>query len=52
MTRLVIIPASQEVMEKAVEKGYVTTLIKAGATFLSPGCGPCFGTHQGLLALV
>lgn len=49
-TRLVIIPASQEVMEKAVEKGYVTTLIRAGATFSSPGCGPCLGTHQGILA--
>jgi homoaconitate hydratase family protein len=49
-TRLIIIPASQEVMEKAVENGYVTALIKAGATFSSPGCGPCLGTHQGLLA--
>jgi homoaconitate hydratase family protein len=49
-TRLVIIPASQEVMAKAIEKGYVTDLIKAGATFSSPGCGPCLGTHQGLLA--
>lgn len=49
-TRLVVIPASKEVMEKAIEKGYITTLIKAGATITSPGCGPCLGTHQGLLA--
>jgi 3-isopropylmalate/(R)-2-methylmalate dehydratase large subunit len=49
-TRLLIIPASKEVMEKAIEKGYVSTLMKAGATFSSPGCGPCLGTHQGLLA--
>jgi 3-isopropylmalate/(R)-2-methylmalate dehydratase large subunit len=49
-TRLLIIPASKEVMKKAIEKGYVSTLMKAGATFSSPGCGPCLGTHQGLLA--
>lgn len=49
-TRLVVIPASSEVMEKAVDLGYVSTLIKSGATFSSPGCGPCLGTHQGLLA--
>ncbi|ABR49113.1 3-isopropylmalate dehydratase [Alkaliphilus metalliredigens QYMF] len=49
-TRLLVIPASKEVLEKAIEKGYMTTLIKAGATFTSPGCGPCLGTHQGLLA--
>ena len=49
-TRLVVIPASNEVMEKAIEEGYITTLIKAGATITSPGCGPCLGTHQGLLA--
>lgn len=49
-TRLIVIPASSEVMEKAIEKGYLTTLIKAGATISSPGCGPCLGTHQGLLA--
>ncbi|MDF2548197.1 MAG: 3-isopropylmalate dehydratase [Anaerosolibacter sp.] len=49
-TRLIVIPASSEVMEKAIEKGYITMLIKAGATISSPGCGPCLGTHQGLLA--
>jgi len=49
-TRLLIIPASKEVMEKAIEKGYISTLIKGGATISSPGCGPCLGTHQGLLA--
>lgn len=49
-TRLVVIPASKEVLEKAIEKGYMMTLIKAGATVTSPGCGPCLGTHQGLLA--
>jgi 3-isopropylmalate/(R)-2-methylmalate dehydratase large subunit len=49
-TRLVVIPASSEVFLRATEAGYVKTLIDAGATFASPGCGPCLGTHAGLLA--
>lgn len=49
-TRLVIIPASVEVYQKAMEFGYVKSLMNSGATFASPGCGPCLGTHAGLLA--
>lgn len=49
-TRLLIIPASTEVYKKAIKLGYVEALLDAGATFSSPGCGPCLGTHQGLLA--
>jgi 3-isopropylmalate/(R)-2-methylmalate dehydratase large subunit len=49
-TRLVIIPASDEVLGRIIEKGYMAQLLKAGATFAAPGCGPCLGTHQGLLA--
>ena len=48
--RLVFIPASREVMLEATRKGYVETLLKAGATFSTPGCGPCLGAHQGVLA--
>lgn len=48
--RLIVIPSSREVLVKAMEAGYVTELIKAGAVFSSPGCGPCLGTHQGLLS--
>ncbi|MFP4431226.1 MAG: 3-isopropylmalate dehydratase large subunit [Spirochaetota bacterium] len=48
--RLVVIPASKEVYERAIEAGYVRTLMKAGATLGAPGCGPCLGTHAGLLA--
>jgi 3-isopropylmalate dehydratase large subunit len=49
-TRLVIIPASDEVYKKAMDLGYVQSLITSGATFAAPGCGPCLGTHAGLLA--
>ncbi len=49
-TRLVVVPASREVYTRAIEAGYVQTLMTAGATFNAPGCGPCLGTHAGLLA--
>lgn len=49
-TRLIIIPASNEVFLKASQLGYVEELVKAGATFSTPGCGPCLGAHEGILA--
>jgi 3-isopropylmalate/(R)-2-methylmalate dehydratase large subunit len=48
--RLIVIPASSEVLVKAMEKGIAQGLMAAGASFASPGCGPCLGTHAGLLA--
>lgn len=48
--RFVVIPASSEVMRECVEKGYIKTLLDAGATFSTPGCGPCLGAHEGILA--
>lgn len=47
-TRLVIGPASREVFREAVQDGTVEILVKAGATFIPPGCGPCVGTHNGV----
>jgi 3-isopropylmalate/(R)-2-methylmalate dehydratase large subunit len=49
-TRLLIIPASSQVYLDAVKAGYVETLLLAGATFGSPGCGPCMGNHMGIPA--
>ncbi len=48
--RLVVIPASAEVMRACMEKGYIKTLMDAGATFSTPGCGPCLGAHEGVIA--
>ncbi|MBQ4132082.1 MAG: 3-isopropylmalate dehydratase large subunit [Clostridia bacterium] len=49
-TRLVVVPASVEVMTACIEKGYIQDLMKAGATITSPGCGACLGAHEGVLA--
>ena len=49
-TRLVVIPASTNILMQAMSKGYVQALLEAGATFSTPGCGPCLGAHQGVIA--
>jgi 3-isopropylmalate/(R)-2-methylmalate dehydratase large subunit len=49
-TRLIIIPASQEIYLEALKAGYMETFIEAGAMINPSGCGPCVGVHQGILA--
>ncbi len=49
-TRLLIVPASRRVLREAMRLGWVDDLIEAGAMFGTPGCGPCMGNHQGVLA--
>lgn len=48
--RLVVVPASSEVMLSCMDKGYIQDLMNAGATIVSPGCGACLGAHEGILA--
>ena len=49
-TRLLIVPASSQVLVEAVQRGLVAELVAAGAVFGTPGCGPCMGNHLGVLA--
>jgi len=49
-TRLVVTPASREIYLDAMADGTLRTLVEAGATINPPGCGPCVGVHQGVLA--
>ncbi|MFB0527102.1 MAG: 3-isopropylmalate dehydratase large subunit [bacterium] len=49
-TRLLIAPASRQVYLQAAKEGILEILVGAGATILSPGCGPCVGLQGGILA--
>jgi homoaconitase/3-isopropylmalate dehydratase large subunit len=49
-TRFLVVPASQQVYLEALRLGYLETLVAAGAMINPPGCGPCVGVHQGILA--
>jgi 3-isopropylmalate/(R)-2-methylmalate dehydratase large subunit len=46
--RFIVAPASRSILMAATESGIVSTLLKAGAVFVAPGCGPCVGTHAGV----
>jgi 3-isopropylmalate/(R)-2-methylmalate dehydratase large subunit len=48
--RLLVIPASREVLEEALRRGFIQTLVEAGAMIGVPGCGPCMGNHMGIPA--
>ncbi|HDZ40848.1 MAG TPA: homoaconitate hydratase family protein [Bacteroidetes bacterium] len=48
--QLLVIPASREIYLEAIREGLITTLIESGANILSPSCGPCLGTGQGIPA--
>ena len=48
--RLIIIPASKEIYQKAMDLGYIKTFLDAGAIVSNPGCGPCLGGHMGVLS--
>jgi 3-isopropylmalate/(R)-2-methylmalate dehydratase large subunit len=48
--RLLVCPASREVYLKAMNESIIRRIIEAGGLVLNPGCGPCLGAHQGVLA--
>lgn len=48
--KMIIAPASKVIFEHAIKNGLISAFIKAGACVVSPGCGPCVGTHNGVLS--
>ena len=48
--RLIVVPASAEVMSEVVADGTASALLASGAVFGPPGCGACIGRHMGVLA--
>ena len=47
--RMVVTPASRAVYIQALKNGTIETLMEAGCTVTTPGCGACNGLHQGAL---
>ncbi|MES9994729.1 aconitase/3-isopropylmalate dehydratase large subunit family protein [Desulfovibrio aminophilus] len=45
---LIVVPASDRVLEGMEARGWTKLLRASGAMITNPGCGPCFGAHQGL----
>jgi len=48
--RMLVVPASAQALQLAAEDGTLATLLAAGATIGTPGCGACIGRHMGVLA--
>ncbi|MCL2324841.1 MAG: 3-isopropylmalate dehydratase large subunit [Actinomycetia bacterium] len=46
--RLIVAPASADIYQDAIAAGYIQTFVEAGACIVTPGCGPCVGTHNGV----
>ncbi|MBN1196316.1 MAG: 3-isopropylmalate dehydratase large subunit [Candidatus Aminicenantes bacterium] len=48
--RTLVIPASWQVYRAAMKENLLEVFLDAGAVILNPGCGPCLGAHQGVMA--
>ncbi|MCL4542297.1 MAG: 3-isopropylmalate dehydratase large subunit [Deltaproteobacteria bacterium] len=49
-TRLIVIPATNEVYRMAEKEGLIDIFMDAGAVVSTPTCGPCLGGYMGILA--
>jgi 3-isopropylmalate/(R)-2-methylmalate dehydratase large subunit len=48
--QLNIIPASGKIFLQAIGEGLISIFVESGANVLTPSCGPCLGTGQGIPA--
>ncbi|MCW4021472.1 MAG: 3-isopropylmalate dehydratase large subunit [Candidatus Bathyarchaeota archaeon] len=48
--RMIVTPASRRVYVQALKEGLIEVFLDAGCAVCNPGCGPCAGGHQGILA--
>jgi len=49
-TRLIIGPASKDILHKLISTKLIDVFLRRGAILIPPGCGPCCGVHEGILA--
>lgn len=43
-----VVPASVDILDEMEKRGWCKIIRDAGATVMNPGCGSCFGAHEGL----
>jgi 3-isopropylmalate/(R)-2-methylmalate dehydratase large subunit len=48
--RVLVFPASRATYLESLGIGALATLAAAGCVIMNPGCGPCLGAHEGILA--
>jgi len=48
--RVIVTPASRRVYLEALKEGLIEIFLDSGCAVCNPGCGPCAGGHQGILA--
>jgi 3-isopropylmalate/(R)-2-methylmalate dehydratase large subunit len=48
--RMIVVPATNSVLEQAIEEGLVKVFMDAGAFISGPTCGACLGGYMGVLA--
>jgi 3-isopropylmalate/(R)-2-methylmalate dehydratase large subunit len=46
--RFIVAPASKDIYLAAIKNGIINVLVEAGGSVVTPGCGPCVGTHNGV----
>ncbi|MEG2119145.1 MAG: aconitase/3-isopropylmalate dehydratase large subunit family protein [Pseudoflavonifractor sp.] len=47
---LLVTPASKTVLDEMEQRGWCKIIREANGTVLNPGCGSCFGAHEGLIS--
>jgi len=47
--RTIVVPASRAVLADTIRTGVLADIVSAGCTIGTPGCGPCLGSHMGVL---
>ena len=48
--RMIVVPASTEIYQQAMDEGLLSTFSRAGAFVSGPTCAACLGGHMGVLA--
>jgi 3-isopropylmalate/(R)-2-methylmalate dehydratase large subunit len=47
--RLIVCPASRDVLREALDAGLISIFVEAGALITAPSCAACMGAHVGVL---